>query len=156
MSVVRKIMHKSERYQISKYLNIISNSRNQIPKFILLISRLTDIIQKCFCTSDLAMDPTFQVKYVPSFYHVSSQRDWANNSLGEGTPCYQNCLKRYLLFQWQIRLYSTQWFHHLITNNMNEWCSVLCQDAHKANLINVLFVNSVSCVLLWNKCWSLC
>ena len=37
-----------------------------IPHFDLLISLLPDIIQKCFCTPDGAMDHTFQM-YQPMF-----------------------------------------------------------------------------------------
>ena len=32
----------------------------------LLIPRLPDRVRKCFCTPDGAMDPTFQIKYIPS------------------------------------------------------------------------------------------
>ena len=41
-------------------LFVISNSWNLIPRIVLLLSRLPDIIQKSFCTPDRAMDPTFQ------------------------------------------------------------------------------------------------
>ena len=33
---------------------------------------------KCFCTPDRAMDPTFQMKYVPAFYHLWSRRNYRN------------------------------------------------------------------------------
>ena len=36
--------------------------------FDLLISQLPDIVQKSFCTSDGAIDLTFQMNYVPVFY----------------------------------------------------------------------------------------
>ena len=32
----------------------------------LLIPRLPDMVQKCLCTPDGAMDTTFQIKYIPS------------------------------------------------------------------------------------------
>ena len=50
---------------------------NLTPHFDLLISRFLDIIQKCFCTPDAAMDPLFRMKYVSAFKHVWSCRNWA-------------------------------------------------------------------------------
>ena len=44
-------------------LFIISNSGNLIPHISLLRPRLPDMVQKCFCTPDRPMDPTFQTKY---------------------------------------------------------------------------------------------
>ena len=60
-----------------------------IPHIVLLISRLLNIVQKCFCTPDGAMDPTFQIKYVPAFQHVCSRRYYSNNlgCIFFGTPC---------------------------------------------------------------------
>ena len=60
MFIAREIKHESRWYQISR-LFIISNSLNLIPHIVLLISWLPEIIQKCFCTPDRAMDPTFQM-----------------------------------------------------------------------------------------------
>ena len=37
-----------------------------IPHIVLLIPRLPDMVQKCFCTPDGAMDPIFLMKYIPS------------------------------------------------------------------------------------------
>ena len=41
-------------------VNII-RSWNQITHIVLLISQLPDIVQKCVCTLDGPMDPTFQI-----------------------------------------------------------------------------------------------
>ena len=45
-------------------LLINSNSWNLITHVVFFISRLPDIIQKCFCTPDSATDPIFQIRYV--------------------------------------------------------------------------------------------
>ena len=37
---------------------------------VLLISQLYDIVQRCFCTSDGAMELTFQMRYAPSCMFV--------------------------------------------------------------------------------------
>ena len=42
------------------------NSWNLVLHIILLIPQLPDMVQKWFCTPDGAMDPTFQIRYVPS------------------------------------------------------------------------------------------
>ena len=44
-------------------LSNIQTFWNLIPYFILLISRLPNIVQKSFCTPDKAMDPTFPMNY---------------------------------------------------------------------------------------------
>ena len=67
MFIAREIKHESRWYQISR-LFIISNSWNLIPHIVLLISRLPEIIQKCFCTPDRAMDPTFQMNQPSSMF----------------------------------------------------------------------------------------
>ena len=54
-----------------------SNSWNLIPKIGFHITQLSDIVQKSLCTSDVAMDLTFQMIYVPAVYHVCSRRNWA-------------------------------------------------------------------------------
>ena len=46
----------------------ISNSSNFIPHIVLLISRLPEMIQKCFCTPDRAMDLTFQMNQPSSMF----------------------------------------------------------------------------------------
>ena len=46
---------------------IILDSWTLIPAIELPISQLPDIVQKCFCTPDGAMDPTFLMKYVTAF-----------------------------------------------------------------------------------------
>ena len=48
-------------------LSNIQTFWNLIPCFILLISRLLNIVQKSFCTPDEAMDLTFPMNYVPAF-----------------------------------------------------------------------------------------
>ena len=46
----------------------LSITLNMIPHIVLLISQLSDIAQKSFCTSDGAdMDLTFQMSCVPAF-----------------------------------------------------------------------------------------
>ena len=67
MFIAREIKHESRWYQISR-LFIISNSWNLIPHIVLLISWLPEIIQKCFCTPDRAMDPTFQMNQPSSMF----------------------------------------------------------------------------------------
>ena len=67
MFIAREIKHESRWYQISR-LFIISNSWNLIPHIVLLISRLPEIIQKCFCTPDRALDPTFQMNQPYSMF----------------------------------------------------------------------------------------
>ena len=49
--------------------------------FDLLIYRLPDIIQKSFCTRDGAMDLTFQINYVPAFWHVFSEKTYAKTAV---------------------------------------------------------------------------
>ena len=58
MVIARGIKHR---------LFIISTSWNLIPHIVLFIPNLPDIVQKCFCTSDGAMDPPLNIKYVPAF-----------------------------------------------------------------------------------------
>ena len=42
--------------------------------FDLLISRIPVMVKKSFCTSDRAMNLTFQMNYVPSFEHICSKK----------------------------------------------------------------------------------
>ena len=67
---------------------IISNSWNLIPRIVLLISRIADIVQKCICTPNRAMDPTFQMKYVhvQAFLHVTRDIIQTILSAFSGTP----------------------------------------------------------------------
>ena len=67
MVIAREIKHGLRWYLISR-LFIISNSWNLIPHIVLLISRLPEIIQKCFCTPDRALDPTFQMNQPYSMF----------------------------------------------------------------------------------------
>ena len=48
-----------------------------LPHFDLHISQLPDIVQKSVCTSDGAMDLTFQMSNVPAVYQVCRQRNLA-------------------------------------------------------------------------------
>ena len=65
------------RRQIVQYLYLY----NLIPHFDLLIFQLLDIVQKCFCIPDRAMDPIFQMKYASAFYHTCSRRNKANTDV---------------------------------------------------------------------------
>ena len=47
-------------------LLIISNSWNLLSNIVLLLPRLPDMVEKCFCTPDRSMDPTFKIKYISS------------------------------------------------------------------------------------------
>ena len=86
MFIAREIKHESRWYQISR-LFIISNSWNLIPHIVLLISWLPEIIQKCFCTPDRAMDPTFQMNQPSSMFlagetvssEISSFKYWVSD-----------------------------------------------------------------------------
>ena len=42
-------------------------ARNLIPNIVLHITQVSDIVQKSFCTSDKAMNPPFQIQYIPAF-----------------------------------------------------------------------------------------
>ena len=58
------------RYQILKQMNVqYLEFFILVSHFELCISRLLYIVQKCFRTPDRAIDPTFQMKYVPDFYY---------------------------------------------------------------------------------------
>ena len=48
---------------------------NLIPYAFLLIPQLPDMVQKCFCTLDGAMDPTFQIEYIPSRFMFNLMDD---------------------------------------------------------------------------------
>ena len=55
------------RYQILKQMNVqYLEFFILVSHFELCISRLLYIVQKCFRTPDRAIDPTFQMKYIPS------------------------------------------------------------------------------------------
>ena len=55
-------------HELRWYQSNILKSWEMIAHIVLLLSRLPDIIQKCFCTSDRHMDNTFQMKYLPAFF----------------------------------------------------------------------------------------
>ena len=66
MFIAREIMYKSRQYQISR--NLIAHYFKLLKSdIVLFLHRLPDIMQKCFCTPNEAMDPTFHMKYVPVF-----------------------------------------------------------------------------------------
>ena len=55
--------------------------------FVLHISWLPNIVQKCFCTPDEAMDPTFQMKYVIAFMFVAEDIKQKLRRIFLWTPC---------------------------------------------------------------------
>ena len=57
MFIAKDIIHKSQWYQISRY-NIVHYI---ILHIVLLISQLPNIIKRCFCTPNGAMNLTFQM-----------------------------------------------------------------------------------------------
>ena len=61
------------RFQEARLSNN-DNFSNLISHFNLLTSRLPNVVQKCFCTPDEAMDATFQIKYVLAFADACSWR----------------------------------------------------------------------------------
>ena len=61
----KEIMHEGSKiFQDCSLFEILGNL---IPLTALLNSWLADIVQKCFCTPDGALNSTFQKKYVPPF-----------------------------------------------------------------------------------------
>ena len=42
-----------------------------ILRIVSLISHLPNIVQKCFCTPDRSMDPTFKIKYTSSRFNLT-------------------------------------------------------------------------------------
>ena len=59
---------------ISARLLNISSSSNLIPNFVLLVSRLPNIVQKTACTRNEDMVVTFQMKYVSAFKEACNWR----------------------------------------------------------------------------------
>ena len=63
-----KYKENNIRHQFLKHLTIqYLEVWIMISHIVLFISQLPDIVQKCFCTPDGPMDPTFKMKYLPAF-----------------------------------------------------------------------------------------
>ena len=52
-----------------------------IPCFVLPISRLPDVAQKTICTQNVAMDVTFNLKYVPAFFYPEKSTKKCQNPI---------------------------------------------------------------------------
>ena len=103
MVIAREIKHGLRWYLISR-LFIISNSWNLIPHIVLLISRLPEIIQKCFCTPDRAMDPTFQMNQPSSMFlaRETVSSEWFSKVRGVfSTPFSTSEVLVLKLFYWR-------------------------------------------------------